>query len=53
MAPLFDYQCCDCGHYEQDKMVKKWDDKIVCPFCDNEMKKEPSAVNFDIEPAVK
>ena len=49
--PMFNYQCQECGHYEQDKMVKKWDQEVICPICNNTIEKKPSASNFQIDPA--
>ena len=44
--PMFNYQCQDCGHDQRDKLVKKWDQVVLCPVCHNEMKKLPSCTNF-------
>jgi len=51
--PFFNYSCPDCGYEEQDKYVTHFDALIICPFCNTDMKKMPSSVNFSIEPAAK
>lgn len=43
---LFDYSCPSCGHAEEDKMVDKWDDDVICPICDHKMDKMFSGVNI-------
>ncbi|KKM59933.1 hypothetical protein LCGC14_1546950, partial [marine sediment metagenome] len=40
--PMFDYECPKCGHIEQDHLVAKWEDEVVCP-CGGGMKRMPTA----------
>lgn len=40
--PMFDYECLQCGHIEQDYLVPKWDDDVVCS-CGEGMKRMPTA----------
>ncbi len=44
--PLFDFKC-ECGHEEQDKLVRTHDSKIECAKCGALMQKQVSATkNF-------
>ncbi len=50
--PIYSYQCQDCGHDQQDMLVKSWSTEVSCPICHNVMTKLPSCGSFQIEPAV-
>ncbi|MDZ7582319.1 MAG: FmdB family zinc ribbon protein [Deltaproteobacteria bacterium] len=36
--PLFEYTCGNCS-YNFDKMVQRWDDRVICPLCSGSVKK--------------
>jgi len=44
--PIYDFTCPNCKHKECDKIVKKAEEKPVCPKCYNIMEKIPfSGIN--------
>ena len=49
--PFFNYVCEECGQHVDDKFVKKPDEILLCPVCNNTLTKQPSGFNFSIDPA--
>jgi len=49
--PFYDFNCQECGHQHNDKLVKSFDEVILCPICNTEMVKGMSCGSFVIDPA--
>ena len=46
--PFFNYNCEECGQDIEGKLVKKYDDEVVCPVCGTVMTKKMSACSFTV-----
>lgn len=45
---IYDYKCPECGHKEEDVLVKRHDEQVDCPNCKTKMQKQFSVFSFDI-----
>jgi len=46
-VPFFDYEC-ECGHKEDDKLVRNSETKVECPKCGAQMKRQVSATKYTL-----
>lgn len=43
--PLLQYKCIECGK-QFDELVKKYDDKVFCPFCKGQTERSFSGTMY-------
>ena len=46
--PYFDYKCNACNEEVANKLVKKHDEKVECPYCKAEMQKQVAATKYTL-----